>query len=151
MFLTSCFQKGSVFPAVLYSLSGIVLRVSYSGPKFADQPFFTRGRLSSKISSVRLTLSRWRPIKEKWCTPICTTCHNFGNNGRNYTTFGAKGTLRPPSSQGFLQARFWGRLPPPPKKKSVTPPFTPRLLPPKSFNSLPKGEILQEILRTIIL
>ena len=58
--------------------------------------------LSSKISSVRLTLSRWRPIKEKWCMPICTICHNFGNNDRNYTKFGAKGTLRPPSSYHTL-------------------------------------------------
>ena len=60
--------------------------------------------------------------------------------------------------QGFLQARFGGETPP---KKSVTPPQnftdfifihleppTPRLLPPppKSFNSPPKGEILQETL-----
>ena len=24
---------------------------------------------------------------------MCTICHNFGNNGRNYTKFGAKGTF----------------------------------------------------------
>ena len=65
--------------------------------------------------------------------------------------------------QGFLQARFGGETPPPPppRKISYSPPPqiftdfifihpeppTPRLLPPKSFNSLPpKGEILQETL-----
>ena len=62
--------------------------------------------------------------------------------------------------QGFLQARLGGgRLPP---KNQLLPPNiftdfifihpeppTPRLLPPKSFNSPPKGEILQETLYTI--
>ena len=64
--------------------------------------------------------------------------------------------------QGFLQARFFlgGGLPPPPKKISYSPQnfywlyFLPLAgldysPPQKSFNSPPKGEILQEILDMI--
>ena len=67
---------------------------------------------------------------------------------------------------GFPAGPFWGgdSPPPPKKKKSVTPPqkfvltlfvFTLSPLPlgyspPKSFNSPPKGEILQETLLSIV-
>ena len=46
-------------------------------------------RVSLKTGSVRLTLSRWRPIREKWRAK----CHNSVNTGLNCTIFGAQGDL----------------------------------------------------------
>ena len=40
---------------------------------------------------VRLTLSRWRPIKEKLRVPFFSKCRNFVNNSRNCTKFEAQG------------------------------------------------------------
>ena len=45
--------------------------------------FSLRARLSSKTGSVRPKLSRWRPIKEYWCTPLFSKCRNSENNSRN--------------------------------------------------------------------
>ena len=44
-----------------------------------------------KTGMVRLTLSRWRPIKEKWRVPFFPKCRNFVNNSRNCTKFEAQG------------------------------------------------------------
>ena len=66
-------------------------------------------RLRSKISLVRLTFSRWRPIKEKWCAPICTICHNSGNNGRNYTNCGAQGNLQAPFELSYFDVDVTSR------------------------------------------
>ena len=64
------------------------------GPKCVGRPFSLGARLSSKTSSVQPTLSRWRPIKEKWRVPFSSKCRNSGNNGRNCTIFGPQGYLR---------------------------------------------------------
>ena len=50
-------------------------------------------RVSSKTGSVRLTLSRWRPIKEKWRVAIFSKCRDFVNNSRDSTKFEAQGEL----------------------------------------------------------
>ena len=34
--------------------------------------------------------------------PICTICHNSGNNGRNYTKFGAQGDLEAPFETSYF-------------------------------------------------
>ena len=56
--------------------------------------FSLGARLSSKTGSVRLTLSRWWLIKEKWRVPIFSKCRNSGNNGWNCTIFGPQGNHR---------------------------------------------------------
>ena len=69
--------------------------------------FSRRARVSSKTGSVRLTISRWRPIKEKWRMPIFSKCHNFVNNSRNCTKFEAPGELGGPFDFSFL--KFGGK------------------------------------------
>ena len=47
--------------------------------------------------------------KKKWCMPICTKCHNFGNNGRNYTKFGAQGNLEAPFETSYFDIGVMSR------------------------------------------
>ena len=112
--------------------------------------------INRTLDSVRLRFY-WPGCKtdiRRWCQ-ICATCAQI-KVGPRY-----KSAMHHVPSQGFLQARFGGETPSPKKISYSLNKFLLTLFlftlsplplgysPPKSFNSPPKGEILQETLLVV--
>ena len=69
------------------------IKKPWIGPEFLGSAIFHLGigYVWKSVYMVRLTLSRWRPIKEKWRVPFFSKCRNFVNNSRNCTKFEVQG------------------------------------------------------------